>query len=170
MPSYTINTGLAKPNDLEEGWGIIHNANYDLIDSWAPVRIFACTLTEKPSTSLKVQVRGGSYKRVGGHQIYSVSDTILTLAPSGTVRIFCKISGITSAPNYPADESYIPIAVAFTGATSINALVDDRCPYLMTGFEVTSPLDFANDTAAAAGGVKIGELYHSAGQVMIRRS
>jgi hypothetical protein len=168
--TYTTYARLAKPGDLDPGWGTIHNANYDLIDSWAPVRVFACTVTETPSSTLRVQVRGGNYKRVGVHQIFTASDVVLILAANTTVKVYCTASGITSAAAYPDSASHVPIATVVTGGSAITSIVDDRCPYLMTGFEITSGLDYANDVAAAVGGVKIGELYHSSGTVKIRRT
>lgn len=170
MATYTTNAHIAKVDDLEEGWGLILSANYDLIDSWAPIRTFACITNEDPSTTLQVQVKGGNYKRVGQHQLLTAANVTLTLPASSTVSVYCLESGITSGPAYPTQESYVPIATVSTNDSAIIRITDDRCPYLITGFEITAGLDYLDDAAAGIAGVRVGELYHTGGVLKIRRS
>jgi hypothetical protein len=61
-------------------------------------------------------------------------------------------------------------AISDSGLDSLSKIMDNCCcqfdPCSVLKLQVTS--NFADDTAAAVGGISIGQLYHTAGAVKIR--
>jgi hypothetical protein len=172
MPiTYTTYARFAKPPDFMGGWGTVYNANADLLDGMAPTRSFACTLPVTPGNLPIVRVRGGKFRWVeflSGEQFGDESN--ISLTPYTTSDIYAIWESIRARDVYPTGQSYIPIARVTTDDKLAAVIDDQRCPYLMTGFSHLIASDFANDTAAAVGGIQVGELYHTSGTVQIRRS
>lgn len=168
---YTPNTGMLKPSDFVEGWGTALNQNADLLDGLAIIGNASCALTNDTTIPLIVHVRGGPIRWVEFHTVKSLDEQIiLHLDPYKTVYVYAIWDKIEVDAGWPAVHSFIPIARVTTDATTAAVIEDQRCPYLLAGFTYLIPLDYATDAAAAAGGVKIGELYHTAGTVKIRRA
>lgn len=172
MPiTYTTNARFAKPPNFMQGWGTVYNANADYLDGMAPIRNFACTRPTTPATLPSVRVRGGKFRWVEfltGEQFGDERD--ITLTPYTTSYIYAVWENISARAGYPTGQSYIPIARVTTNNVSAVVIDDQRCPYLMTGFSHLIASNYANDGAAASAGIQVGELYHTAGTVKIRRS
>lgn len=73
-----------------------------------------------------------------------------------TIQNLKKISGVRRQDNIPSGVDNNIFARAFEVNPLLELFID------------LDTKDFANDAAAAAGGVEIGELYHASGVVRIR--
>lgn len=171
MPiTYTTNVQIAKPANLMQGWGTIYNRNADLLDRSAPLGGFAAAAPPASGlTTPYVHIKGMQFRWVAlftGNQFGD--DLLIYLKPYTTSHVTAIWNNIDTSDSYPTDQSFIPLAKITTDKTTAVVIIDERCPYLMTGFSYLIPLDYPDDTAAAAGGVQFGELYHTSGLVKIR--
>lgn len=92
-------------------------------------------------------------------------------------QFFMEIAGDTGLNNYPNFTFYTPTdgisfitslskGIQITGSLTVTGIVSPRNFVILN--QVSQSLNFANDTAAASGGVPLGGLYRSGSFIVIR--
>jgi hypothetical protein len=152
--TYTNNVNLAKPAFHDEGWSVPLNANCDALDALAPVGGLAVTSHEQPSSSLLVDVAGGSYvKQDGTIGTYAgVSSQAIPTATTKTLYLDGAASfALVVGSAYPSTP-HVRLATVVAGATTISSVTDNRLAFGVAG----SIADGANLVFGTSTGTQIG--------------
>jgi hypothetical protein len=158
---------LGKPASGDTLWGTgVYNPNFDAIEALSPIAALAVTLAEIPSASLNVSVAAGSYTDSTGAKVTYAGTASQAITLSSTKVLYLDSTGaLTVGTSYPTNAAHVPLATVVAGATTITSITDNR---VLGGLVLRTLGSFANDAAAATGGVAIGGLYHTSGVVHIR--
>jgi hypothetical protein len=133
VAKYTTNAQLQKPATADRYWDIPINANMDTLDSMTAIGGLVVTTTEVPSTTLKVQVSQGNFRRGDGTIGTYAGTTALAMAPSATTYLWLTDSGsLTTGTTFPTT-AHVRLAMVVTGATAISSLNDQRVQCTISG-------------------------------------
>ncbi len=124
--AYTSNVGLQKPGTTDRNWDVPINANSDTLDGLTAIGALATTVTEYPSTTLRVHIASGNFLRSDGTigQFAGVPSFTVTV---GTVTYLWLTDNATlnSGAAFPAT-AHVRLAKVTAGTTSITSIVDQR--------------------------------------------
>lgn len=163
--SYTPSTKLAKPGVADRNWDVPLNANADRLDALAPLAGLCVSPAEVPSASLNVQVAPGTYRKPDG-TVGSFAGSPATAVGAGqATSLYLTPAGVLTASTagYPAT-SHVRLATVTAGASSIQAIGDDRVSLAVVGSDAQPFLalaggslnDGANVAVGATAGTKLG--------------
>jgi hypothetical protein len=173
--TYTTNLRLRKPGTGDALWGTSYNLDLDTIDTM--LGGLAVQTLEVPSASLKITVAPGPYFLNGRFFWHSGTGTAQTLPANSTRVVYLLADEITidagtGDSTHPFPDSsgglpVVPLGIVTTGPTTVTSITHWRyVPGPQIPF-IDGP--FANDAAAAAGGVLVGLFYRdSSGIVRVR--
>ena len=166
--SYTPACKLGKPAVADRNWDVALSANCDQLEALAPIAGLNVSETEIPSASLNVKVAPGVYPNSDGSKATYAGAASQAIAASSTKVLYLDSSGsLTIGTAYPTAAAHIPLATVVTGLTTVASITDDRVP---GGRVLITLASYANDSAAASGGLPINGLYHTSGVVHVRLS
>lgn len=131
----TLRLGLAMLGLDLDRWDVPLDANAALLDTLF-IGSFAVVPTEFPSTSLRFNVRGGSYVGADG-LIHATADTLAMTVSSGTsLYVYLMANGtIGTGAGWPAAGAgrYHPLAIVVGGVSAVSSIVDCRYPLPLIG-------------------------------------
>lgn len=132
--TYSPNLKFPVPQQGDEGWAAVYQAAWALLDSLAPLQQLAVSTYEAPSSSLKVSVRPGSFRKSDGTRVDYAGGSA-TLAASATTKIWLTDSGtLSTGAAWPSSGTpVVRLATVTAGAGSITAIVDERSPFVSFG-------------------------------------
>lgn len=105
------------------------------------------TASPVPSTSLSVDVGGGTFLNASGAAVSYAGSTGNTLTASTTTRLWLDDSGtLNTGSSYPSSTQFVPLASVTTNATTITAISDDRVIYRSYGGSAAGYVGKAGDT------------------------
>lgn len=127
--TYTPNLGLQKPATADRNWDVQVNGNSDAIDASA-LGALGVTLTEVPSSTLRVAVAAGSFRASNGLDVAyaGTGGTPLTLTGSATNYVYLDDAGTlaSNTTGFLATAPTVPLATVVAGSSSITSITDSR--------------------------------------------
>lgn len=156
--SWTTNVGLGVPAFDDRNYHTPINAGLSLLDSLGAIGPLSVRATDPgasvllPSTTLKINVAAGSYKKADGTVASYAGASSQTLSASVTTYLWLTDGGtLTTGSSYPAATNIVRLAHVTTNGTAVTAIVDDRCPWESFGAGVgTVYLPLAGGTMTGA--------------------
>lgn len=122
---YTTAMLLPYPATGDSSWDIPYKDTFLVLDTISPIRDLAVIPAERPSASLNVAVRSGSFISSSGAIVSYAGTNSYTLS-TGTTKIWLTDAGVlTTGAAYPAT-TYVPLATVTAGASTITTVTDDR--------------------------------------------
>ncbi len=139
MANTTSNLKLRLPSTSDRGWGIPLDNNFVQIDGLAPLGNLVVTLTESPSTTLRVSVAAGGYVSQTGNVSSFSGYSGYTVPANAYTYLWLTDSGmLASGTAWPSNVSIVRLAQINSGSMAIIAIVDARVAYSSVGAGVSA--------------------------------
>lgn len=146
---YTAALLLPYPATGDSSWDIPYKDTFLVLDTLSAIRDLAVIPAERPSASLNVAVRSGSFVSSAGAVVSYAGTNSYTLS-TGTTKLWLTDAGVlTTGAAYPAT-THVPLATVTAGASTITSITDDRFRPLPTVAASTSTSD-VKDVLVARG-------------------
>jgi hypothetical protein len=132
--TYTANLGLGEPATGDRGWGATMNANLSLLDA-SCLGALAVSLTETPSTTLRVAVAPGSFLAGGRNTVTYAGTSAQTLTASATNYVYLTDAGTltVSTSSFPTTGNFVALAIVTTSSSAVTAIAEARTPWRSAG-------------------------------------
>lgn len=152
--SYTTNVGMGIPAQGDTGWNVPLAADFNLLDSLAPVGGLAVRAKEIPSASLNVSVAAGTYVQRDGTIGTFAGTTSQAVTGSANSVLYLDLTNsgaLTVAASYPTT-AHVRLATVTASVSTIASIADNRQCFDVVG----SWADGMNLTFGTTTGTKIG--------------
>jgi hypothetical protein len=151
-PTFTPNLNLVLLAAATRGWGDVVNATYSTIDGLTPVGSLAVAPADLDpvtgaSTSLRVKVSAGSFRKSDGTSVSFAGSAGTTLPASQVSYLYLDDSGNLQAnqTGVPTGVNVVPLASVVAGASTVTRVTDRRAPFMSFG----APAPFTPPPSAA---------------------
>ena len=150
---YTTKAGLPIPQANQANWHLPLQAIIATLDASPAIGPFAVTPSNPgtssplPSSSLNVNVGGGTFLNASGTPVVFSGSLGIPLSASSTTRLWLDDTGVLySGSAYPTSTQMVPLATVTTGTASVTAISDDRVLWRSYGGSSAGYVAKAGDT------------------------